>query len=133
MQSLQTRLIWFIVFLFISSCTAFKPISKKSELTEAEFRTKITPGQTYLFELKSGQKLKVKVTEIDSINLYGVVKTMGERRNGWIPFTDSYSRLHTNIAKAEIKEIEPIGTIVVVVLSAFTLAGLIGSLLMSSF
>jgi len=103
-----------MVLLFLSSCTAFKPISKKSELTEAEFRAKITPGKTYLFELKSGQKLKVKVNEIDSVNLYGVVKTMGERRNGWIPFTDSYSRLHTNIAKAEVKEKEPVLTILLI-------------------
>jgi len=114
MQSLQTRLIWFIVFLCIPSCTAFKPISKKSELTETEFRAKVIPGKTYLFQLKSGQKLKVKVNEIDSVNLYGVVKTMGERRNGWIPFTDSYSRLHTNIAKAEVKEKEPILTILLI-------------------
>jgi len=123
LQSLQVKLICLIA-LGISSCTAFKPISKKSELTETEFRAKITPGKTYLFELKSGQKLKVKVTEIDSINLYGVVKTMGEGKKEWVPFKDSYSSLYMNLNQAEVKS--PFRTFVLLNLSVFGLIGLIG-------
>jgi len=115
-----------MVLLFFSSCTAFKPISKKSELTEAEFRAKITPGQTYLFELKSGQKLNVKVTEVDSANLYGVVKSMGEGKKEWEPFKDSFSGLYMNLSRAEVKKIQTIWTALLVASSAYVLGILVG-------
>jgi len=118
MQSLQTRLMWFIALLCISSCTAFKPISNNSELAEADFRAKITPGKTYLFELKSGQKLKVKVTEIDSINLYGVVKTMGEGKKEWVPFSDSYTRLYSNSTMTEVNKFAPLKSLGLLILIA---------------
>jgi len=116
MHSPQFKLICCLILLCLSSCTVSRNISKKSELTEAVLRAEIIPGNTYKFELKSGQKLKVKITEVDSVNLYGVLIIMskGKGKQEWVPFTESYSRLYTNVANVKVKEKAPFLTTILV-------------------
>jgi len=124
MHSLQGKFIYYIALVCISSCTVFKPISNNSELAEADFRTKIIPGKTYLFELKSGQTQEVKVTEVDSVNLSGDLRLVGKGNQKWVPFTDSFSRLYTNVAEVQVQEKAPGRTVILVVIIGGVIVGI---------
>lgn len=98
-----------ILFTFvISSCTSFKPITRNQEFTEVDLRTKIVPGKVYQFDLTSNRQIKVKVTKVDSINVYGIEKIIsaeGKLQTG--PFQDSFEDLKKNTNKVKVKKFDP--------------------------
>lgn len=57
----------------LTSCYSYRSVISSSAATTLALQ--VTPGKTYLIELKSGEEKRMKVLQVDEKNLYGTYYT----------------------------------------------------------
>lgn len=67
-------------------------------------------------------ELKVRVTYVDSLKVYGTQTFMAQQRTE-IPFSESYINLHQNASRIAVKKFNPLLTAVAVIVPITALAG----------
>ncbi len=123
---MKNLIVIFVIIMSLSSCMTYKNISKHNELTEATIRAKLIPGKRYEIKLNYGKILKIKVTSVDSTNVYGIENVMNnERKMIKQSFSDSFSNLHNNANSISIKKFNPWLTTAVIVIPMGVLYGIV--------
>jgi hypothetical protein len=113
---MKITLSFVLLVCFCSGCTSYKSISKKNEVvSEAKIKSSLKPGGKYKLTLLSGQLLKVKILEVDSIGVHGVrLVRLGEQH----PFNDTFNDLQSNTTKISAREFDPLKTLGLLILIA---------------
>jgi hypothetical protein len=119
---MKTMILLFALSLCCLGCSTYKNISRRTELSEATIRAKLIPGKKYSIILNSGMELKVRVTHVDSLKVYGTQVFMAQQRTE-IPFSESYSNLHQNASRIAVKKFNPLLTAVAVIVPIAAIAG----------
>ena len=110
---LITILLLGITHVSLVSCSSYQNITKTNEPTIEDFKTKIVIDRDYAFTLRSGKKLYIHITKIDSVNVYGVARDSKEKNTSTYIFEDSYEGLHKNVSKIDLLKFDSILTIII--------------------
>ena len=108
---MKTLLIQTGLVLFLYSCSTFQPITKKNKPITNDIQSKIIPGKRYMFSLRSGQDLIVRVEKFDSVNIYGTALGKTE-----YAYNDTFQSLIVHSTKISVKKFSPGATVAVVVI-----------------
>ena len=90
-----------------TACSTYKDISKGNELNETIIKSKLEPGRKYEINLRTGLVLRVRLTEIDSLNIYGYQQDITGKLSNQSPFSDSYKNLYKNANRISMKKFNP--------------------------
>ncbi len=103
---------FFLFILFIpfvlSSCFTFQSISKREVLTVEKIRAEIKPNKIHWVKLNTGKELKLYVTRIDSVYIYGEVHEKDSY--GFLvkyPYEDKLEALAKNASKVSVRKFNP--------------------------
>lgn len=100
-----------MILLSLSSCYTQKSLTGRGELITADIKSKIQPGKIHFITPRYGKRLKVYVTSVDSVKIYGKLYSRDAQGNSTkSPFEDSFESLEKNAVKVEVRKINPWST-----------------------
>ena len=100
-----------VILLSLSSCYTQKSLTGQGVPISSEIKKKIQPGKIYFIKPRYGERLKVYVTSVDSVKMYGKLYSKDARGNSIkSPFEDSFESLQKNALKVEVRKINPWST-----------------------
>jgi hypothetical protein len=130
------RALMFGFIIIASGCVSYNSGKENRDGTLSPYKVSdLQPGKSYLFLLKNGNKLKVRVNNVDSLFVYGTAKADVN-----YDFKDSIARLERNTEKIYLRQFDPgkttdgtIGggilfTVVVVIGTVIALVGIAASI-----
>jgi hypothetical protein len=120
---MKTIIYLFTLIIGLSSCSTYKNISKDTAITQETIRATLKPGKKYAIKLISGPVIKMKVTKVDSVNVYAIEKSKSSNTFTGYPFIDSYENLERNTARISIRKVDPLLTAVAIVVPIGFLVG----------
>lgn len=102
------------IALMLSSCYTYKNLAKPNEPVTQEMIGNMKPYKTYEAELKSGQRLILSITSIDSTKIYGTYNYLDQGRlTKKQPYEDTRLRFEENTRKLSIHKFNPFLTLAV--------------------
>lgn len=97
-----------LLSLSLSSCYTQKSLTGRGEPITADIKSKIQPGKIHFITPRYGKRLKVYVTSVDSVKMYGKLYSRDAQGNSIkSPFEDSFESLEKNAIKVEVRKINP--------------------------
>lgn len=118
---MKTLIIAVSFALFLFSCSTFQPITSKNGPITNDVQSKISPGNTYMFSLRSGKDLIVRVEYVDSVNVYGTVLDKTK-----YAYHDTFQSVIVHSTKISVKKFSSGATLAAVVIP-IGLIGLVGA------
>ncbi len=98
----------FLLPLCLSSCFPYQSISKREMLSAENIREKLKPMTIHWIELKTGQEIKLLVTNVDSTYIYGEIHEKDSY--GFLvkyPYEDKLENLAKNASKISVRKFNP--------------------------
>ncbi|MEQ1585182.1 MAG: hypothetical protein ABL895_04845 [Cyclobacteriaceae bacterium] len=111
---MKTLIICMGITFMLSSCYTYKNLAKTNEPVTQEMISNMKPYKTYEAELKSGQRLILTISSVDSTKIYGTYNYIDQGRlTKKQPYEDTRIRFAENTSKLSVHKFNPLLTLAV--------------------